>query len=93
MLRERLLFHAGGNPFLEPFHGLLDRGAEALATYLLSLRDGQTQYDAKPIVVGEGTSARPALLPRYSTNPSWKDVPPLMASKYAESGCHIPHWM
>ena len=61
LLSSGLSLRASGNPLGEPFPELLQRGKEALATYLRSLDDAVEQYEAKILLVGEGNVGKTSL--------------------------------
>jgi len=50
------------NPLRDPLAELIDRGSDALASYLHSLRDAVPQYEAKVLVVGEGGVGKSSLI-------------------------------
>ena len=51
-----------GNPLDDPLPGFVNRGADALATYLRSLEDAIAQFDAKLLLVGEGNVGKTCLV-------------------------------
>jgi internalin A len=51
-----------GNPLREPLPELVERGADALATYLRSLKDAIPHYEAKVLLVGEGNVGKTSLV-------------------------------
>jgi Leucine-rich repeat (LRR) protein/GTPase SAR1 family protein len=50
------------NPLNEPFPELIERGTDALVTYLRSLEDAIPQYEAKLLLVGEGNVGKTSLI-------------------------------
>ena len=50
------------NPLIDPLPELIARGADELATFLRSLRDGVPQYEAKLVLVGEGNVGKTSLV-------------------------------
>ena len=61
-LTNGLYLRIGNNPLDDPLPEIVARGADALATYLASLDDSITQYEAKLLVVGEGTVGKTSLV-------------------------------
>ncbi|WP_175471885.1 COR domain-containing protein [Geodermatophilus telluris] len=53
-----------GNPFKDPLPSLIASGITNLLTYLRSLDDGEPQYEAKLLLVGEGEVGKSSLLAR-----------------------------
>lgn len=51
-----------GNSLAEPLPELIQRGLDALATYLRSLDDAIAQYEAKVLLVGEGNVGKTSLI-------------------------------
>ncbi len=51
-----------GNPLGEPIPELLGRGTEALVSYLRSLDDAVSNYEAKVLLVGEGNVGKTSLV-------------------------------
>ena len=62
LLTEGLQLHLSGNPLNEPFPELIARGTDALATYLRSLDDAISQYEAKVLLLGEGNVGKTSLI-------------------------------
>jgi GTPase SAR1 family protein len=58
-----------GNPLADPLPMLVERGQAALAAYLRSLYDGQPQYDAKLLLVGEGNVGKSSLVSALKSEP------------------------
>ena len=61
LLGPRLSLYAADNPLAEPFPELINRGNEALATFLRSLDDAVEQYEAKVLLLGEGNVGKTSL--------------------------------
>jgi internalin A len=51
-----------GNPLSEPLPALVRRGNQYLFSYLRSLGDGESRYEAKVILIGEGNVGKSSLL-------------------------------
>lgn len=51
-----------GNPLAEPLPELMQRGTEALLSYLTSLADAVSNYEAKLLLVGEGNVGKTSLV-------------------------------
>jgi internalin A len=58
-----------GNPLREPLPELVARGNTELATYLRSLTDSVTQYEAKLLLVGEGNVGKSSLVAALADGP------------------------
>jgi internalin A len=50
------------NPLADPLPQLTERGAESLTAYLRSLKDATPQYEAKLLLVGEGSVGKTSLV-------------------------------
>ena len=61
LLNKGLQIELSNNPLNEPFPELIERGADALATYLRSLEEAIPQYEAKVLLVGEGNVGKTSL--------------------------------
>ena len=61
-LAKGLQLDLDGNPLGHPLPVFLTRDADALATYLGSLDDAVTQYEAKLLLVGEGNVGKTSLV-------------------------------
>jgi internalin A len=61
-LTKGLQLDLAGNPLHDPLPTFIERGAEALATYLSSLEDAIAQYEAKLLLVGEGNVGKTSLV-------------------------------
>ena len=65
----------GDNPLADPLPEIVGRGADALATYLLSLEDAIEQYEAKLLLVGEGNVGKTSLVAALRGAPFVVDRP------------------
>jgi Leucine-rich repeat (LRR) protein len=61
-LAHGLVLGLVGNPLHEPLPELVERGADALASYLRSLKDAIPHYEAKVLLVGEGNVGKTSLV-------------------------------
>jgi internalin A len=68
-LRGGLLVTLAGNPLHEPLPKLVERGPNALASYLGSLEDAIPQYEAKVLLVGEGNVGKTSLVAALREDP------------------------
>jgi internalin A len=64
-----------GNPLADPLPELIRRGGNDLATYLRSLHDGITQYEAKLLLVGEGNVGKTSLVAALKDAPFVENRP------------------
>jgi internalin A len=62
LLKDGLNLIIDGNPVSDSLPNFSERGADALATYLTSLEDGEPQYEAKVLLVGEGNVGKTSLI-------------------------------
>ncbi|HET7013461.1 MAG TPA: COR domain-containing protein [Streptosporangiaceae bacterium] len=62
LLDSGLNLQLGENPFQGPIAELAKAGSEILAGYLHSLKDGEPQYEAKVMLVGEGEVGKTSLI-------------------------------
>ena len=69
LILKGLMIKAVGNPLREPLPEVIDRGPQALATYLASLDDAVEQYEAKLLMVGEGNVGKTSLVKRIAGEP------------------------
>jgi internalin A len=63
-LDDALLLRLRGLALPEPYPDLVERGTPAVLAYLRSLADGQPQYEAKLMLVGEGEVGKSTLIRR-----------------------------
>jgi Leucine-rich repeat (LRR) protein len=76
LLRTGTTIKLDGNPLEEPFPGLLERGANALATYLEALAEGADhQHEAKIVLIGEGNVGKTSLVASLLGQPFVMDRP------------------
>jgi internalin A len=61
-LAKGLQLELAGNPLHDPLPEIIERGPEALITYLRSLEDAIAQYEAKLLMVGEGNVGKTSLV-------------------------------
>ena len=69
LLSKGLLLELENNPLQDPLYELFERGPRALATYLKSLDDGVSQYEAKLLLVGEGNVGKTSLVAALHKEP------------------------
>ncbi len=69
LLAKGLIIRLDDNPLHEPFSEFIERGSEALATYLRSLDDALPQYEAKVLLVGEGNVGKTSLIAALRNDP------------------------
>jgi internalin A len=69
MIARGLWLDVTDNPLQETFPKVLERGSNALATYLHSLRDAESQYDCKVLLVGEGDVGKSSLVAALQGQP------------------------
>jgi internalin A len=53
-----------GNRLAEPLPDLVAQGSQAVLAYLRSLRDAETQYEAKLLLVGDGEAGKSSVVAR-----------------------------
>src|SRR5262249_21625930 len=58
----QLVIRADGNNLDQSVQTLIARGGREIAAYLRSLEDGQPQYEAKVLLVGEGNVGKTSLV-------------------------------
>ena len=74
-LSDGLYLELDGNPLVDPLPEILNRGANAVATYLRSLEDAIPQYEAKLLLVGEGNVGKTSLVAALMGAPFVEDRP------------------
>ncbi len=62
LIADGLDLELRGNPLSEPLPEMIERGADALSSYLRSIEDATAQYEAKVFVVGEGNVGKTSLV-------------------------------
>jgi internalin A len=75
MLRETLVLNLNNNPLAEPLPSLVEQGVPKLFAYLRSLDDGEPQYEAKVLLVGEGNVGKSCLVAALRGEPFVKNRP------------------
>ena len=79
-----------GNPLRDPLPEIIERGPDALATYLRSLDHEVALYEAKLLLVGEGNVGKTSLVAALAVPRSLTTVPPPTASRSGRSPSPIP---
>jgi hypothetical protein len=69
LLSSGLAVSLEGNPLRDPLPDLVERGADALAAFLLSLEDAVPQYEVKMMLVGEGKVGKSSLVAALRDKP------------------------
>ena len=62
LLTGRLNLKLAGNPLDDPLPEIVNRGSDALAAYLRSLEDAIAVYEAKLLLIGEGSVGKTSLV-------------------------------
>ena len=75
LLRKGLTISVAANPLIDPLPEFLGRGSDALATYLSSLEDAVAHYEAKVLLVGEGSVGKTSLVASLTGAPFVADRP------------------
>lgn len=68
-ISDGLLVKLEGNPLRDPLPEFVRRGSSALGSYLSSLDDAEEQYEAKVLLVGEGSVGKTSLARRLTSEP------------------------
>lgn len=68
-LGDHVQIELSGNPLVEPFPSLIERGTPALLAYLRSLDSGTKLYEAKVLLVGEGNVGKSSLVAALREDP------------------------
>jgi internalin A len=87
-LRELILT---GNPLNPALRSAYDQGPDALWAYLLSLKDAETLYEAKLVLVGEGGVGKTTLLKALTGRDPREGEPTTHGVEIDIESIHLPH--
>ena len=68
-LQQLTTLRLGNNPLADPLPDLVQRGRDAVLTYLRSVSDAVPQYEAKVLLVGEGNVGKSCLIDALAGEP------------------------